>query len=856
MAPIVKADFVFKGSYYGSAKLHEWRRFGITFYRIDRAVTVAEFLPSGAMTKSAALDTKILAINKTRARRDRPGHRMAPTNRVYAGILAASLLILAFSVGAQLPQPEVLDLFHVGPDNPNGDLVQDSAGNFYGTAGGGDNGRGLIFEITTNGSWFTLATFGGTNGQNPLAGLTLGEDGNLYGTTYAGGDSGSGTVFRVTPSGIVTALASFNFANGAYPQTALTLGRDGKLYGTTSDDGPYGNGTIFSVTTNGVLTTLVSFNWTNGAYPVSRLTLAGDGNFYGTTQFGASAWDNGIVFRMAPDGTFTELFSFGGTNGVGPCPGLTLGPDGDLYGISFDGPFFRLTTNGTVTTIAAVSVPSVPLTLGRDGCFYGAAGNPGSVFRITTNGDVTVLYSFEGGDGRGPKTLALGRDGCLYGTTATGGASNGPISMADGGTGTAFRISTNGLLTTLAYFAIDGANPYFGLTLGNDGNFYGTMSGGGAGGVGTIFRVAPDGAFTTLLAFMDTNGASPGSGLTLGPGGCFYGATSYGGDGGRGTLFRFAPDGALTSLVSFMGPNGALPQANPTWGADDCLYGTTSRGGDNGAGVVFKATTNGQLTVVVSFDGANGEDPSGPLTLAGDGNLYGVTSTGGISNCGTLFRITKAGQFKTLVSFVSTNGSSPSGGLTVGVDGNLYGMTLGTLFKVTTNGMLTTLTKFTNANPPLLTVPMIIGSDGNFYGTSWTGGLDGNDGQGLVFQATTNGNFSVLTTFSVTNGAEPKGGLALGTDGNFYGTAWSSADSLGAIYRLRRGAYMQTFGLATNGFRLNALNVGGSGMVLLEASADLITWAPILTNGTAAAQQFLDSTAPRQPQRFYRVVQQ
>ena len=83
----------------------------------------------------------------------------------------------------------------------------------------------------------------------------------------------------------LTTLVSFNSTNGANPKAALTLGNDGNFYGTTAMAAVsvHGYGTVFKVTTNGTLTTLVSFNSTNGAYPYAALTLGNDGNFYGTT---------------------------------------------------------------------------------------------------------------------------------------------------------------------------------------------------------------------------------------------------------------------------------------------------------------------------------------------------------------------------------------------------------------------------------------------------------------------------------------------------------------------------------------------------------------------------------------------
>ena len=104
-----------------------------------------------------------------------------------------------------------------------------------------------------------LVSFNGTNGEEPI-GLTLGNDGNFYGTAEWGGDNNDGTVFKITTNGLLTTLVSFSLTNGACPVAALTIGNDGNFYGTTDNGGDtslnngYGYGTIFQVTTNGMLT--------------------------------------------------------------------------------------------------------------------------------------------------------------------------------------------------------------------------------------------------------------------------------------------------------------------------------------------------------------------------------------------------------------------------------------------------------------------------------------------------------------------------------------------------------------------------------------------------------------------------
>jgi uncharacterized repeat protein (TIGR03803 family) len=184
--------------------------------------------------------------------------------------------------------------------------VMDRFGNLYGTTqAGGTHGDGTVFEITAGGAESVLYNFGdATNdGINPLAGLAIDSEGDLYGTTTAGGTYSEGTVFRVTHNGTETVIHNFqnNGTDGYNPSAPVVLDASGNLYGVTNSGGRYGFGTVFGVDASGVETILHAFanNGTDGTNPVGGLLLDSAGNLYGTTQYGG-AHKAGTVFEVVP----------------------------------------------------------------------------------------------------------------------------------------------------------------------------------------------------------------------------------------------------------------------------------------------------------------------------------------------------------------------------------------------------------------------------------------------------------------------------------------------------------------------------------------------------------------------------
>jgi uncharacterized repeat protein (TIGR03803 family) len=330
--------------------------------------------------------------------------------------------------------------------------------------------------------------------------------------------------------------------------------------------------------------------------------------------------------------------------------------------------------------------PGAALTLGRDGNFYGttsqggatpqsAGGNSGTVFRLSPTGVYSSLYSLSAPDEYNPNGLVQANDGNFYGTTEGVPPGSGPSYSS---AGTVFRVSTHGDFTNLHYFAYrdDGGWPFVGLTLGRDGNLYGVASvGGGGWDDGTVFRVSTNGLFTTLVSFTGNNGSAPTGRLVLGPDGNFYGTTQGGGSNNWGTVFKMTTDGTLTTIYWFTnGEDSSLPYTGLTLGPGGKFYGTTWGQGVNGT--LFQITTNGALKTLYTFPtGAGGTVPTAELTLASDGNLYGTTVAYAGDGWGTVFRLTPSGDFSSLYTFTGGADGAYPNGLAQGNDGNLYGTT-------------------------------------------------------------------------------------------------------------------------------------------------------------------------------------
>jgi uncharacterized repeat protein (TIGR03803 family) len=374
-------------------------------------------------------------------------------------------------------------------------------------------------------------------------------------------------------------IFSFGENEGEYADTDLETDSAGNIYGTTVLGGDFGGGTVFQLshTTNGwVHTVLYSFTGgADGGEPYKGVTLDREGNLYGTAVTGGSGSCEGgcgVAYKLTNSGgiwTQTVIHAFtGGDDGAGPGARLTVGRNGNIYGMAPTGGAYGL---GTIYKIqqgqsgawilkvihaftggADGSTGSAGRMILRNGHLYGAATSGGTygsgvIFELTPSGgewNFRTLYSFKGQpDGSFPYgALLFDASGRIYGTTYYGGAHN---------IGAVYKLSPRPIgewgEKVLYSFrgGSDGNSPISNLIFDGAGNLYGTTSEGGLGS-GTIFKLSPvsgdQWTETVVHRFRGPpDGAFSYNGMVVDRFGNFYGATVHGGDNDDGSIYRFTP---------------------------------------------------------------------------------------------------------------------------------------------------------------------------------------------------------------------------------------------------------------------------------------------------------------------------
>jgi len=385
---------------------------------------------------------------------------------------------------------------------------------------------------------------GEPDGAGAWGSVAFDKQGSLYGTTQGGGLYGDGLVFEFVPQpdGTWDENVLYNFCSlplcrdGAVAFSGPTLDKAGNVYGATQSGGGYNSGAVYELTPSGSgwnFAVLYNFcakpNCTDGAGGWSGPILDQLGNLYG------AAW---VAYELSPtlDGSWAEttLHYFTGSGGDGdgffPQAAPIMDGAGNVYGTTMaGGGSSECQVDGGCGTIYQLEPLRISL-LGPE--------------------KENILHAFGSfqNDGREPSLgqLAMDDQGSLYGTTTQGGSNL----CVDVGCGTVFKLSLaqNGTWneTILYNFTLSTYGPGGGVTFDKAGNLYGTTIYGGGAGCGAIYKLAPTTAngpwrYRVLHYFDGKEGCLPDANLTLGPDGNLYGTTAIGGASGSGVVFEITP---------------------------------------------------------------------------------------------------------------------------------------------------------------------------------------------------------------------------------------------------------------------------------------------------------------------------
>jgi uncharacterized repeat protein (TIGR03803 family) len=202
---------------------------------------------------------------------------------------------------------------------PVAGLVEGADGNFYGTTfWGGDSAFGTVFKMTPDGTPTFLHHFSGAGGDGALltSAVIQGRDGALYGVTYNGGLSGHGVVFRLTTSGSFSVLRDFvGYPSGGNPSTPLVQTTDGSLYGTATNGS---DAQIFRIDPAGAYSVQHTFGLFEGG-GLAGLLHGRDGSLYGVGQsslVGEVDQSRGTAFRLLNPASCDDQLTLGYDNGT------------------------------------------------------------------------------------------------------------------------------------------------------------------------------------------------------------------------------------------------------------------------------------------------------------------------------------------------------------------------------------------------------------------------------------------------------------------------------------------------------------------------------------------------------------
>ena len=215
-------------------------------------------------------------------------------------------------------------------------------------------------------------------------------------------------------------------------------------------------------------------------------------------------------------------------------------------------------------------------------------------------------------------------------------------------------------------------------------------------GCGTIFKVTTNGVLTTLVYFNRTNGATPNGALTLGSDGNFYGTTGQGGISNNGTVFRLSLPPLPLTTIQITAPTSGLLVSNASY----TITGTASNNANVAVTNVFYSINNGAWSIAVTGNGWT--NWTAAVTLIPGTNTLAAFAVDASGKSSATNRVSFYAFLNTQLT-VNTNGSgtfSPNYNGALLYVGCPYSMTatagVGCLFTNWTGGISLPLTVLTN----------------------------------------------------------------------------------------------------------------------------------------------------------------
>jgi uncharacterized repeat protein (TIGR03803 family) len=197
------------------------------------------------------------------------------------------------------------------------------------------------------------------------------------------------------------------------------------------------------------------------------------------------------------------------------------------------------------------------------------------------------------------------------------------------------------------------------------------------------------------------------------------------------------------------------------------------------------------FNILHSFTGPDGAYPVANGLELEAGKLYGTTPNGGDADAGVVFQLSSKGKETVLYSFTGgSDGANPNGGVVHDpATGDIYGTAAGggdsgngVIFRLVADGTYTVLHSFTGSDGQGPIGSLLRDELGNLYGVAYGGG---GSGSGTVFELTAGGTLNILHEFNGSDGSGPSATLNRDSAGNLYGVTQFGGDGgFGIVFKV------------------------------------------------------------------------